>query len=175
MTAAEAIATYLSDEWETDVPGRHTPIPDVVADQESGTGVLIRENMSTIRDKLNTHDVVNVQHVDRSIQERGSKSEKVVDQVQIDVRMADRDVDGDGIRESATDRAWGTRDANNDRPELGGVAGEVKRLLNDIRKGFKEYDKAPHGIDRLELRNTDARITFTVELTIIERDVQQPL
>lgn len=174
MTAGDAIATLLSNEWQPQVPGRDN-IPDTVASPEKGTGVLIVQNNQNLRERTNTHDIVHVQHVDKAIQDKGSNSEKVVDTVQIDVVLSDRDTDGDSVRESAVDRLVGTRNQGNEGPSLGGIAGEIKRILNGIRKGFKEWDVSSHSVDQLQLLNTNARATFTLELEIIERNVEQPL
>lgn len=174
MTAGDALATKLENDWTTNFSGRTTAVPDVVSDEESGTGVLIVKNLDNLRHRLSTHDVINVQFVDRTIQDSGSKSEKVIDTVQITIRIAERDIDGDDLREGVEKRMLGERDSSNESDTLGGLAGEVKRQLNNIRKGFKEWSKTSHTIDVMDIQNTDARVVFTVELEIIERDVQTP-
>lgn len=174
MTAAEATQTLLKDEWEPSVPGR-ADVPTVVENAEDGPGVLISRSNNQVRTRLNVHDHIEVEFVGRTVEDTGSQSERVTDTVQITIRISDRDTDGDELREGTEARMFGTRDANNDGPTLGGLAGEVKRILNGIRKGFEEWDYSTHTIDEMWLRNTDARAVFTLELIIVERDVQQPI
>jgi len=39
------------------------------------------------------------------------------------------------------DLVFGVRDDNNDDEDYGGLVGEVERILDEIRKGDKEFDR----------------------------------
>lgn len=172
---ANGIKTLLEDEWEPAIPGRTTDVPDIVASTDDGTGVIVLQDDSSVRERLSTHDVINVQNVDNAYIMRGKDSEEIVDTVQIDIRISDRDIDADGLRESVRARMLGERDAANDADTLGGLRGEVRRILNGITKGWQEYDEVDYDSTIQYIRNTDARVTFTVEPRIIEQDRPRPL
>lgn len=175
MTAADAIDTLLTDEWTPSIPGRTTAVPDIVEDAEDGTGVLIVRNQEDLRRRLSTHDVIKVKHIDHQIEDKGRNSERVVDTVSITIRIAARDIDDDGLREGVETRMLGERDGANEADTLGGLKGEVKRILNGIRLGYKEWDKSSHTVDDQTIESSDARVVFTLELVIIERNIQQPI
>jgi len=54
------------------------------------------------------------------------------------------------------ERVFGTRDDNNDCEDYGGIAGEVERILDEVRKGHKEYDtlRAPEKTANSELEES---------------------
>lgn len=54
------------------------------------------------------------------------------------------------------DRVFGTRDGNNDCEDYGGLTGEVERILDDVRKGHKEFStiRAPEIQDNTALEET---------------------
>lgn len=181
MTAADALARVLRDNWSTTTAGRDTAVPDVVRDSSSdpstdpddGTGVLIFTTNAKLRERTSTHDIVHVKYVNQETPDSGRKAEQVVDLVHVEIRISDRDIDDDGLREAVAPRMVGSRNADNEREDYGGLRGEVRRVLDaNVRYGFKEWDKAPYSVDLLDIQNTDARCVIAVELTVIEQNVK---
>lgn len=179
---AKAVQTRIHDEWTTNFAGRDTAVPDLVrdgsnnpsTDPSDGKGVLILVNDENLRERTSTHDIIQCQLVDKNIRMRGKDSEEVVDVVQIDIRISARDTTGDNVRDGVRARMLGERDANNAGDTLGGLAGEVRRILNNMTKGWEEYDEVDYDAEIQYIRNSDARMSFTAELRIIEQDRQRP-
>ena len=65
----------------------------------------------------------------------GWVEERLVSRVTVDIRTTGHAGDVDG-----RERLWGRRRSGNVAPEYGGLTGEVKRVLDTVRKGDQEFD-----------------------------------
>lgn len=174
MTAGETVRRLIQNNWQPYVPGRHQTLPEMRSDPDKGSGVIVVKNLDNLRERLQVHDVFQVRHTDRSYTDKGFDEEGVIDEVQIDIRAANRDTTGDGIRNDSEIRALGVLGEDGEPEDLGGLEGETKRILNGVRRGHKQYDKVTYDILGINIFNTDVRIVIQVELEIIARNVQTP-
>ena len=173
-TGPQALVEYLADNWQATRDGR-PDIPGATTEYKSETGtVFITHDRSEVADVHSVHDLVHVYHPQTTgvtAQDKGSQEQGTVETVQIDVETTDRTDPETHERLDATTLLRGDRsdpDFPTDRsPPYPGIAGEVKYLLEDIRRGHAEWDKVSHDIMSLTLENSNARAVFTVDMEII--------
>lgn len=122
MTGVQYVEYILDNDWEPSVAGRvhNVPKPDISREKEDSTSRIATS------DRLVVQDGGTMPHKPASV---GYLSETKTTRVSISVRT-----------EHSRERFEGARDANNDAEDWGGLYGEVKRILQERRKGHKEYD-----------------------------------
>lgn len=174
MTAGETFRNLIRDNWEPFAPGRRHSLPELRVDPDTGSGVIVQKNLDDLRNRLQVHDVIQVRHLGRSYTDKGFDEEGVTDELQVDIRAADRDTDGDGVRDDSETRVLGALDRDDEPSVLGGLEGEVKRILNTVRRGHKHYDKVTHDVLDIDIQNTDVRVVMQIEAEVIARNVQTP-
>lgn len=130
MTFIQA-AEALLDEWQESISGRETdvPKPEVVLEQ------------SVSKSDLKTRDYARVvDGGDTTFEPRGFSwtHEKIEANVTVELRSATRRIDGNRI--DGRTRMFGDRPGLNEADRYVGLSGETKRILDEYRKGFAEFD-----------------------------------
>lgn len=134
------LQTVLIDSWQTDVSGRSETVPEPF--------IRLASETQTSRIDQFEGDIVIISsggarsHTPKSA---GWDHEGVESPLTIDCRTRN----GRG-------RLEGVRDANNERESYGGLKGELKRILETIRKGDKEFDL----IEAYEWRDLSEEVGF---------------
>lgn len=134
MTAIQYVEHILDANWESNISGREREVPQPDIIRESAQS-LRRMNLDE-RDQVMLRDggVTTIEP-----QSFGWSEERLVSHVTIDARTT-----GEGGDVSGRERLWGWRGigslADNEAERYGGLMGEVKRILDTIRKGDEEFD-----------------------------------
>lgn len=134
MTAIQYFETLLENNWTPSISGREVEVPKPKIWRES----------SAKQRKLNLdqHDVLILR--DGGVTEISPQSfawheERVVSIVTVDMRTTGEAGDVPG-----RERLWGYRGkgslAENEAESYGGLQGEVKRIIDTVRKGEHEFD-----------------------------------
>lgn len=127
------IKSLLEEEWREDVPGREKSVPK--------PEIVLQAPDNRRQVNLKKYDVIFVTDGGRPVVEPQSLSwreERIEETITIDC-YSRKDIE----------RIEGYRDENDNKETYGGMKGEVKRILDKYRKGYKEYDliKAETWID----------------------------
>jgi hypothetical protein len=185
-TAPQRLIEFIETNWQATRAGRGD-VPDTINYQTGGEDPRLNEGVLVLRDRENVHidhgkhDLIHVYHPDATapiITDRGYKEVNEVETVQIDIELTDRTdhtlAAGDQ-RLSAKDRMVGDRDdlASAEDPPYPGIAGETQYLLETIRRGLDEWDKVSHTYGQYYLGNSNADVSFDVELERIARNTVQ--
>lgn len=173
-TGPQALAAYLADGWEATRAGR-PDVPKATTEPRSEPGtVLVTNDRGEVANNQSVHDLVHVYHPDGSgvdVSDKGSQEQGTVETVHIDVETADRTDPETGERVYAKDRLVGDRSdpdfPADSTPPYPGIVGEVKYLLESIRRGHAEFERVEHTMDVVHLANSNARAAFLVDLEII--------
>jgi len=131
MTFLQAAEALLEEEWTETISGRarDVPKPEIVVEKE------------VTKDRLQTQDSARIiDGGDTAIDPRGFgwTHERIEPQITIELRTADRRVAGEKI--DGRIRLFGERDGLSEPDRHVGLAGETKRILDSVRKGFAEFD-----------------------------------
>lgn len=185
-TGPQALVPFIESNWQASRTGRGD-IPDTIDYHTGGenpdleSGVLVLRDRSEVGIDFGKHDLIHVYHPEASapvITDQGYKEVNEVETVQIDISLTDRTdhaLPAGQQRLSAKDRMIGDRDdlADAADPPYPGIAGEVKYLLETIRRGFKEWDTVSHTPAQWTLGNSNADVSYSVELERIARNTVQ--
>lgn len=177
-TAPQRLLTLFETEWEAtragrgDVPPMYDP--DTPVNQQTDVVVPVRDRQTTPA-KRGIHDILHIYHPEANppaSTDRGFKEENLVESVQIDVELTDRTDQSTGERLSAEERMVGRRGdlAAFDAPPYPGVLGEVKYVLEGVRRGLDEWDRVSHDFQNLYLGNSNADVAVSVELEQIAKN-----
>jgi len=142
MTHLQAARALLRDNWQESVNGRTDDVPT------PGEFVL-QQDVS--REDLKTTDVVRiVPGGDTTFEPRGFgwTHQKIEADVTVEIRTADRREGGTKI--DGHQRLWGARDGTAEPDSYIGLAGEVRRILENHRDGFAEFCRVPSSTIRDE-------------------------
>ncbi|UIO98896.1 hypothetical protein Hbl1158_10155 [Halobaculum sp. CBA1158] len=166
MTATQYLLAYLDANWQTDITGRIQPVPKPSIERE-------HENTKRM---LGTTDLLEVGGTDTDYAAGGFyySEEDADSSVVIELRTKNRRDDDTGDRIDGYERLWGVRDENNDEERWGGLVGECRRLLLEIRRGSKEWDivTAPEAVDTSDnVGQGNFRADIRVELTSIANPI----
>lgn len=154
--AGTAVLQYLSNEiglrWNADIDGRVEPVPrpDIYVE---GTHAATRADQSV-------NDMITVQANSEEITPKsvGYNHEESSQRVSIDMRT-----------NNGRKRLTGTRDSNNERERYGGLRGETKRILEQLRKGDAEYDLVMSS----EWRDLSADVGYAFHRGVIEVELRE--
>lgn len=134
MTAVQYVEHLLENNWEPSITGRVEDVPQPGIYRESAES-LRRMNPDT-EDVLLIRDGGITQIEPQSF---GWVEERLVSRVTIDARTT-----GEAGSVPGRERLWGYRGVGNLDPNeaerYGGLQGEVKRILDEVRKGDEEFD-----------------------------------
>lgn len=188
-TGPQAVVDILQTNWQVTRSGR-PDVPDLVrdgsnnpssdpADADEPGRILILRNREEV--SLN-HAVFDVIHCyqpegDPGVwTDNGYKEENVVQGIQVDIDLTDRTDPDTGERITARERMIGNRDTPSfagEDPPYPGILGEVKYILETVRRGYEEYDKVSVTPISATLKNSDATVRLDVELEIIAKNTVQ--
>lgn len=131
MTEMQAAKALLETEWETSITGRATDVPQPT--------VVLQQNVS--QSDLKTEPYARV--VDgggKTFEPRGFgwTHRKIEADVTVELRTADRRIDG-GTTQDGHQEMFGNRSGTSKPDRYVGLTGEIKRILDDNRKGFAEF------------------------------------
>jgi hypothetical protein len=182
-TGPEALIELFETEWEQSRTGRDD-VPPIIAQQTAdedpklNNGVLPLKNREQSGVSMSRHDVVHCYHPEAgpfAVSDSGYKEQNVVETVQVDIELTDRTDQTADERLSATERMVSSRGsvAALDEPPYPGILGEIKYLLETIRRGLDEYDRVRHDIVNFYLGNSNANASINVELERIAANTVQ--
>jgi len=178
-TGPDRLVDLLRSNWRPTRVGRRD-IPDVVRDDSgtptgdptAGDGVLILRNREEVQVRHSRHDLIHCYHPSGSaptFTDRGFDEQRVAETVQIDIEVADRTDQSTTPPERllARDRMIGERDSvvSLSEPPYGGIAGEVRYLLETVRRGIDEWDRVETTPVGMTLENSNATVRYQVTLT----------
>lgn len=125
MTNRRAIKNLLDTRWTADIPGRErsVPKPALIVSGGEKTHSLSNSNVIYIKDGGNT---------DRDPNTIGWDHEVVVDRINLDIRTSD----ANGGREAMS----GVLVDGINSESYGGLTGEVKRIIDEVRRGVGPWD-----------------------------------
>lgn len=137
MTAIQYVEYLLDNNWQTSVSGREKDVPKPN---------ILRESAESLRRmNLDENDVLLLRDGGVSQYEPQSfnwQEERIVSHVTIDARTT-----GEAGSVPGRERLWGYRGVGNlsanEAESYGGLQGEVKRILDTVRDGDKEFDLIP--------------------------------
>jgi len=177
-TGPQALLEVLRDGWQASRTGR-PDVPPLVpkGDERTENGVLLVRDRSDVRVQQDRHDLIHVYQPEASpgaITDTGFDEQRVVETVQIDISVTDR-TDSVGERTLARTRIVGDRDgvADTSEPPYPGIYGEVIYILEEVRRGFDEYDTVDYEPIRTMLNNSSADVSLSVDLEQIATNTVQ--
>lgn len=168
-TGPQALVDHLQTNWQASRSGRND-IPSAVTSPESEFGVLITHDRQRVANQHGVHDLVHCYHPQAgfTITDNGYNEKNVVETVQIDIEVSDRTDPESGERLLARNRMVGDRDStgfpSSEEPPYPGVFGEVMLLLEGVRRDFEEWDVARSDVVNMHLGNSNASISYSVDL-----------
>lgn len=177
-TGPQAIASHLQANWQATRSGR-PDVPDAVDDPHAEFGVVITEDRQRAKEQYSVHDIIHCYHPQAGLTftDQGYKEKNVVEEVQIDIDVTDRTDPDTGERLSARNRLVGDRSEpgfpSDESGPYPGVSGEVQYLLETVRRGLDEWDVARMGVVNVHLGNSEASISWSVELEHIAANTVQ--
>lgn len=134
MTAVQYVKNLLENNWESAVSGREKDVPKPEIYLESAEN-LRRVNLDQ-SDVVFVRDGGTTQYTPKSF---GWAQEEYSSPVTIDARTT-----GEAGSVPGRERLWGYRGVGNlsanEAERYGGLQGEIKRILDEVRKGDQEYD-----------------------------------
>jgi hypothetical protein len=183
-TGPQRMVQLFTDEWQATRPGRADvpPMYDPGVDYELQKNVVVplrdREESGINRD---VHDIIHVYHPEANpptATDNGYREERLVETVQVDVSLTDRtdhSLAPGNQRLSARKRMVGDRDdlSTGTGSEYSGILGEVKYILETVRRDLAEWDTVRYDLVNLYLGNSNANVSFSVELEQIARNTVQ--
>lgn len=185
-TGPQALTTHLQTNWTPSRTGRED-IPDIIRDPDGNPSsdpddasepgrVIITEDREKIANQHSVFDLVHCYHPQAglSITDRGYNEQNEVETVQIDIEVEDRTDPTTGERLSARDRLVGDRNSSNfpsdESAPYPGVSGEVQYILETARRGLGEWDVASADVVNIYLGNSNASISWSVDLEHIAKN-----
>ena len=180
-TGPQRLQTLFEDNWQASRTGR-ADIPDVITgDPKRNRGVVVFRDRESVDVDHAKHDLIHCYHPEAnppSIQDQGYKEQRIVETVQVDIDLTDRTdqtLPAGQQRLSAKKRMVGLRGdlANLDEPPYGGIAGEVKYILESNRRGLAEWDRVNYDYLNTYLGNSNATISLNVELVRLAANTVQ--
>jgi len=178
----DELVRLIEEEYQATRSGRGD-LPPIIRQQTQDEDPRLNSGVLVVRDRnkkgidRGRHDVVHAYQPDGDppvSTDRGFKEERLVESVQIDIDLNDRNTPGE-VRSNANERMIGDLDdvAVFGDPPYPGLAGEVKQILESVRRGFSIWDTVSHDFAAYTLGNSNARVSFTVELERIARNTVQ--
>lgn len=185
-TGTQRILELLEDEWTETRPGR-ADVPPIIKHVTGSEDPTLNSGVFALRDRENSkidqakHDIIHCYHPEGNppqIEDNGFKETREIETVQVDILLTDRNdfsqPAGDQ-RLGARERMVGDRDdqTTGDGAEYGGILGEVKYILETVRRGLAEWDRVNYDLVNLYLGNSNANASVSVELEQPARNTVQ--
>lgn len=176
------LVELIEDTYQATRSGRGD-LPPIIKQQTEGADLRTNSGVVALRDRnqkgvdRGRHDTIHCYQPDANppiSEDRGYSEEQLLETVQLDIDLADRTTP-QGVRSRANERMIGDLDdlAALEDPPYPGLAGEVKQILEGVRRGYSVWDTVSHTWTAFRLGNSAARVSFTVELEQIARDTVQ--
>lgn len=176
-TSPQRLIRLFENQWQATRTGRGD-LPPIVKretqgeDEDLQDGVVVFTNREEVGIDNSRHDPIHIYHPEANpptSQDRGFKEEQLIETVQVDVSLTDRtdhSLPPGEQRLSARQRMVGRRGdlASLSDPPYPGILGELKYILEGVRRGLDEWDKVSHDFVNLYLGNSNADVSITVEL-----------
>lgn len=182
-TGPVALVELFEETWQESRTGRDD-VPPIIKQKTQGEDPTLNNGVLAVRDRqkvavdTNRHDLIHCYHPEAgpfAIDDSGYAEQYVTETVQVDIELTDRTDQTTDERLSATNRMVSDRDsvATLDEPPYPGIFGEAKYILETIRRGLDEYDRASHDVINFYLGNSNANVSFNVELERLAADTVQ--
>jgi hypothetical protein len=182
-TGPQKLLTLFETNWQASRTGRGD-IPDIIQhttttqDPDTTTGVLAVRDRTQIFVDTAKHDLVHCYIPEANppqVTDNGYAEERRIETVQVDIEIATRPDPDDKSTRLSVDRMMGDRDdiADTGGGPDGGLAGEVKYILETKRRGLDEWDVVSVDLINWFIGNSNANVSYLVELEEIARDTVQ--
>jgi hypothetical protein len=185
-TGPQRLLELFEDKWQATRTGRGD-IPDIIKRKTQGEDETLNSGVVAYRDREKVgidharHDTIHCYHPEANpptSEDRGFKEEQLVETVQVDVSVTDRTDHSRPAGEqrlAAKERMVGDRGylSSFDMPPYPGIMGEVKYILEGVRRGLDEWDTVSHDFVNVYLGNSNADVSVSVELEQIARNTVQ--
>jgi hypothetical protein len=183
-TGPQRLVEYLESNWQATRAGRGD-VPDTIKFQTGTEDPALNRGVLVVRDRERVavdngkHDLIHVYHPEAAPpvhEDNGYKEVRVVETVQVDIELTDRpDPDDAAGRLSAEERMVGRRAdvTDPDEPPYPGIWGEVRYLLETIRRGLDEWDRVAQDPVNVYLGHANANVSINVELEQIATNTVQ--
>jgi hypothetical protein len=172
-TGPQSLVQQLADHWTVTRSGR-PDVPDATTQQRSEAGtVLLTNDRDVVANNQGVHDLVHCYHPQAtgiSMQDKGFDEQGATETVQIDIETTNRPDPDTGERLDARTRMVGDRSDPDFSTAISegpypGILGEVLYVLEaHTRLGFAEYDVARKEVINLQLYNSEASASVSVDL-----------
>lgn len=183
-TAPDRLVTLFENTWQAQRAGRGDvpPMYDTTKDIDLQKNVVVplrnREESGVDR---GIHDIIHSYHPEANppdIQDNGYKEVRETETVQVDIDLTDRSIHSNPVgdtRSSARERMKGDRAdlADTGEPPYPGIQGEVMYVLETVRRGLDEWDTVRFTLVNQYLGNSNATVSFSVELVQLARNTVQ--
>lgn len=175
------LVELFEDNWAASRTGRGD-VPEIIKQQTQGedfraeSGVLALKNRSQAGVDRGKHDIIHCYQPEANppaSTDNGYKEERLIETVQVDIDLVDRTENGERLAANARMIGEAADIANLNEPPYPGIAGEVKQILEGVRRGFSIWDTVSHDYVNHYLGNSNATVSITVELEQIARNTVQ--
>jgi len=183
-TAPQRLIDYIESNWQETRTGRGD-VPPIIKhntgsdDPDLNSGVVVFRDREEVAVDNGKHDLIHIYHPEGNPpieEDTGYAEKRVVEQVQVDIALTDRPDPNDAAnRLSAKARMTGSRSdmPNTDEPPYPGIWGEVRYILETIRRGLDEWDTVSEDAINVNLGNSNADVSINVELEQIATNTVQ--
>jgi len=182
-TSPQRLLTLFENNWQSSRTGRGD-IPDIIKynagseDPDTNTGVLAVRDREQVFVDTGKHDLLHCYIPEANppqVTDNGYAEERRVESVQVDIEIATRPDPNDSSKRLSIDRMMGDRDdiADVENAPDGGLAGEVKYILETKRRGLDEWDVVSVDLINWFIGNSNANVSYLVELEEIARNTVQ--
>jgi hypothetical protein len=185
-TAPQAALVLLETEWTESRPGR-ADVPPIIKHVTGSDDPKLNRGVFALRDREDSridhakHDIIHAYHPEANppqFTDNGYKEERQVETIQLDISLTDRTDHSRPQGEqrlSARDRMTGLRSdlGSGEGSDYSGILGEVKYILEVVRRGLEEWDTVGTDMVNLYLGNSNANASFVVEMEHIARNTVQ--
>jgi hypothetical protein len=124
MTAIQFVERILEEDWDPDISGRSQIIP----------------KPEIVRESSDEHRRMNLQRSDYLVLMDGGISEIAPQSFGWSEESLTSRVTCDFRTSTSRERLWGHRQQGNTSPRYAGLVGEAKRIVDNYRKGTREFD-----------------------------------
>jgi len=182
-TGPQKLQILFENNWQASRTGRGD-IPDIINyntgtdDPDLNTGVLAVRNREEVFVDTGKHDLLHCYIPEANppqVTDNGYAEEQRIESVQVDIEIVTRPDPNDSSKRLSVDRMMGDRDnlADTGSAPDGGLAGEVKYILETKRRGLDEWDVVSVDPINWFIGNSNANVSYLVELEEIARNTVQ--
>jgi hypothetical protein len=182
-TGPQKLLDLFESNWQQTRTGR-ADVPDIITHNTGSQNPNTSSGVLAVRDRTQVfvdtakHDLLHCYIPEANpprITDNGYAEERRIETVQVDIEIATRPDPDDRSTRLSVDRMMGDRDditGTGGGPD-GGLAGEVKYILETKRRGLDEWDVVSVELINWFIGNSNANVSYLVELEEIARDTVQ--